>query len=159
VGKVKDEYNVRGCAAICRVVYKAANLLNEGGAYSAEWAAAAKPFGTVEDFAGRLSPVTALNGFVTSAFTDVRLVPLDAVGGRDLSTADYGWMMHLREHLPLYLNSGPSALPGCYYCAQLQAWERESLRAEARRWLKYNSGSCVRTVGGDSYSGGTPHGH
>lgn len=159
VGKVKDEYNVRGCAAICRVVYKAANMFGEGEAYSAEWAAAAKPFGTVEDFAGRLSPVTALNGFVTSAFTDVRLVPLDAVGGRDLSTADYGWMMHLREHLPLYLNSGPSAMPGCYYCAQLQAWERESLRAEARRWLKYNSGSCVRTVGGDSYSGGTPHGH
>ena len=159
VGKVKDEYNVRGCAAVCRVVYKAANLLDEGGAYSAEWAAAAKPFGSVEGPDGALAPVTAYNRFVTGAFTDVRLVPLDTVGGRDLSTSDHGWMTHLREHLPLYLNSGPAGLPGCYYCDQLKAWERESLRAEARRWLKYNSGSCVRSTGGGSYIGGTPHGH
>jgi hypothetical protein len=68
-------------------------------------------------------------------------------------------MTHLREHLPLYLNSGPAGLPGCYYCAQLQAWERETLRSEAQRWLKYNSGSCVRSTGGGSYTGGTPHGH
>ncbi len=160
VGKVKDEYNVRGCAAICRVVHKAANLLNEGGAYAAQWAAAAKPFGSVEGPDGALAPVTAYNRFVTGAFSDVRLVPLDSVGGRDLSTSDYGWMMHLREHLPLYLNSGPPGLPGgCYYCEQLKSWERESLRSEARRWLKLNSGSCIRTDGNGSDRGGTPHGH
>jgi hypothetical protein len=159
VGKVKDEYNVRGCAAVCRVRCTARNLLEDDGTYSTGWAAAAKPFGTVEDDTGALAPVTELNGFVTSSFTDVRLVPLDTVGGRDLSTSDYGWMMHLREHLPAYLNSGPSASSGCYYCSQLAAWERETLRSEARRWLKSNSGSCIRSTGGDSYSGGTPHGH
>lgn len=157
VGKVKDEYDVRGCAAVCRVVRSAADLLG-GGEYSAQWTAAAKPFGTVTDGNGELSPVTGLKNFVIPAFTDVRLVPIDSVGGRDVSTADYGWMTHLREHLPRYLDSGPSALGSCYYCGQLRAWESESLRSEARRWLKLNSGSCVRP-GPGSGQGGTPHGH
>ena len=159
VGKVKDEFNVRGCAAVCRVSRRARNLL-DGDDYSAEWSAAAKPFGTVEDEHGEIAVVTSLRNFVVSSFTDVRLVPIDSVGGKDHSTADYDWMTHLREHLPLYLNSGPSGiLGGCYYCEQLRDWERESLRSDARRWLKFNSNSCIRSTGGGSEHGGTPHGH
>ena len=159
VGKVKPEYDVRGCAAVCRVSRLARNLLDSDD-YSAEWSAAAKPFGTVEDERGESAVVTSLRNFVVSSFTDVRLVPIDSVGGKDHSTADYDWMTHLREHLPLYLNSGPSGiLGGCYYCEQLRDWERESLRSDARRWLKLNSGSCIRSTGGGSEHGGTPHGH
>jgi hypothetical protein len=158
VGKVKEEYDVRGCAAVCRVVRRAKNLLGEVE-YPVEWAAAAKPFGTITDEDGKLSPVTDLKGFVIPAFTDVRLVPIDSVGGRDFSTADFDWMIHLREHLPIYLASGPSALSSCFFCAQLKAWERETLRSEAREWLKLNSGSCIRSTGGYSSNGGTPHGH
>ena len=159
VGKVKEEYDVRGCAAVCRIVRSTQSLLYGGDRYDARWAAAAKPFGTVEGMDGKLSAVTELKGFVVPAFSDAMLVPLDSVGGRDYSTADIDWMLHLREHLPLYLDCGPSALPGCYYCSQLKSWELESLRSEAQRWLKLNSGSCIRSTGGVSGQGGTPHGH
>jgi hypothetical protein len=158
VGKVKPEYDVRGCAAVCRVSRNVRNLL-DGADRSAGWAAAAKPFGTVEDERGESAVVTSLRNFVVPAFTDVRLVPIDAVGGKDLSTADSDWMWHLREHLPRYLGSGTSGLAACGYCEQLRAWERESLRSEARRWLKFNSGSCIRSSGGGPERGGTPHGH
>ena len=159
VGPVKGEYDVRGAAAVCRVTREVPNVLGSGEDRVVRWSAAAKPFGTVENEDGATDVVTANKGFVTPAFDAVRLVPIDAVGGRDLATADVEWMRHVRNDLPTYLENGPNALSCCYYCRQLVAWERPSLREQGSRWLKYNSKSCVRPTGGGSGHGGTPHGH
>ena len=159
VGPVKPEYDVRGAAAICRVLGDIPNLLESGEGRTAKWAAAAKPFGTVEGADGGVGVVTALKGFVTSAFDAVRLVPIDAVGGRYLSTADPEWMRHLREDLPAYFRNGPDALKGCFYCRQLVDWEKPGVREQGRNWLMYNASSCLRPTGGGNGRGGTPHGH
>ena len=159
IGPVKEEYDVRGAAAVCRVAFDAPTLLTEE-TRTVAWAAAAKPFGTVEDERGAPAVATAQKALVLPAtFRDVRLVPLDAVGGRDLATADAEWMRHVREDLPLYLLNGPTASQGCYYCAQLVDWERASLRRQGREWLRLNSSSCSRPSGGTYGRGGTPHGH
>jgi hypothetical protein len=155
---VKPEYNVRGCAALCRVANPFDDFANDRAEETVRWVAAAKPFGMVEDLEGERAPVTALNRLVTPAFTDVRLVPIDAVGGTDLSTADGAWMDHVRRHLPQYFESGPRA-NGCYYCRQLVLWERMDFRSSGKNWLNLNSGTCVRPAGGGDHHGGTPHGH
>lgn len=149
MGAVRSEYDVRGAAAICRVTHKCA-----------VWSAAAKPFGTVASKEGGLQVVTKKNGFVTSAFTDIRLVPLDSVGGQDLSTADPAWMEHVREHLNRYLENGPQSGFSCWYCQQLVKWESATFRQRGVRWLKYHANDCTR--GGDSGvggRGGSAHGH
>ena len=158
-GKVKPEYDVRGCAAICRVENGFEDLVDNRSEV-ASWTAAAKPFGTVEDLAGETAVVTALARLVTPAFTATRLVPIDSVGGSSLSTADYEWITHVREHLPKYLATGPFLVgAGCFYCEQLRRWESASFRAQGRRWLKLNSGMCMRPGGGPGGVGGAQHGH
>lgn len=158
VGEIKPEYNVRGCAAICRCVSSidaiAVNLESDH-----TWSAAAKPFGTLESLEGEMGPVTLLKNFVVPCLTDVRLVPMDAVGGENLATADYGWVTHIREHLAPYLAHGPRDAQGCFYCLQLQTWEHDTFRKNGVRWLKYNSGNCIRPTGGPGGHGGTSHGH
>ena len=158
VGRVRPEYDVRGCAAICRVSLGFANVVQDDER-EAVWSGAAKPFGTIENEEGERDVVTALKGFVTDAFTDVRLVPLDSVGGRDLSTADPGWMNHIRNHLDDYLKNGPNKLHSCFYCQQLVAWERATLRSQGQRWLKLHSRECIRPTGGGGGHGGSAHGH
>jgi hypothetical protein len=167
-GKVRAQYDVRGAAALCRVVKSFPRLMAESGGGLALWSAAAKPFGTVVDENGEVAAVTALGGLVASTADGedvfppehVRLVPLDSVGGRDQDRPDLGMVEHVRRHLPEYLASGPSATPlDCFFCLQLREWERESLRSEAQRYLKFNSGSCIRPAGGGVEAGGTPHGH
>ena len=160
VGTVKSEYDVRGCAAVCRVLAEFDDLVSDAGR-TTSWTAAAKPFGTVDGLDGAVAPVTALKGLVTPAFTDARLVPVDSVGGMDLSTADVAWSDHVRKHLPIYYERGPYAAPSdCWWCDQLRSWENPAFRASGKTWLKYNSKSCVRpTCGGTSGTGGTPHGH
>ena len=159
VGRVKEEYDVRGCAAVCRVAEGFDDLVDGSEGLAAGWAAAAKPFGTVEGLGGGVEKVTALNGFVTPAFTDARLVPLDAVGGADLATADAAWMDHVRRHLPDYFTFGPVSNGGCWYCARLVEWENPVLRAEGRRWLSLYGETCTRPAGGGYAYGGTQHGH
>jgi len=159
VGEVKPEYNVKGCAAVCRCVQDVESMAVETTS-SHTWSAAAKPFGTVDDIEGELGDVTALNRFVVPCMTDVRLVSVDSVGGQNLGTADFGWVHHIRHHLPSYLARGPVNAQGCYYCLQLQTWEREYFRQEGVRWLKDYGGTCVRpTGGGGTGHGGTSHGH
>ena len=159
VGDIKPEYNVRGCAAIARCIKEVESVALESTSDVA-WAAGAKPFGTVENFEGETDVVTALNSFVVPCFTNVRLVPLDSVGGEDLSTADYGWVTHVRKHLPHYLKHGPMSAQGCFYCLQLQKWERKLFRIGGIRWLKNYAGTCIRpTGGGGGGHGGTSHGH
>lgn len=140
VGNVKEEFDYRGAAAICRVS-DSANV----------WSAAAKPLGAIS----RDKPL-----FVLPVFDAVRLVPLDAVGGNDLATADIEWIRHVREHLDYYLEHGPAHFTDCGYCNILKHWEKRSFRQEGMTWLKFNSGSCYRPTGGSySGSGGTAHGH
>ena len=91
VGEIKPEYNVRGCAAITRCIKEVESVALESTS-DVVWAAGAKPFGTVENFEGETDVVTVLKSFVVPCFTNVRLVPLDSVGGEDLATADYGWV-------------------------------------------------------------------
>lgn len=159
VGEIKDEYNVRGCAAVCRCVGENQTVAVESTS-KFHWSAAAKPFGCVEDFEGRMSVVTALNSLVIPAFTDTRLVALDAVGGANLATADYDWVTHIRDHLGAYMENGPRYGSSCYYCAQLVTWERASFRREGSTWLKFNSHTCHRPIGGGPGGhGGTSHGH
>lgn len=140
VGRVKPEYDVRGCAALCRVKVK-----------DTAWTAGAKPFGIVDKE----------TLFVTPVFTEARLVPIDAVGGADLATADPDWMEFVRVWLPKYMLHGPKAFAfgGGWYGAQLVQWEHRSVRREGLNWLKYHGDECARGSGGPGSTGGTPHGH
>ena len=159
VGEIRPEYNVRGCAAVCRCVNEVESVATETFS-DHTWAAAAKPFGTLEDLDGQTGPVTGLRRFVAPSFSDVRLVALDSVGGEDLATADYGWVNHIRHHLGPYLQRGPLNAQGCFYCLQLQTWEHPSFRNAGARWLKFYGEGCTRPVGGPGGGhGGTSHGH
>lgn len=159
VGKVKGEYDVRGCAACCRVQMPIPDL-DDDGSRKSSWTAAAKPFGTVVTKEDGLTVVTALAGLVTPAFADVRLVPWDSVGGRDTGRPCLDMLTHVQKHLPAYLEGGVPALrPNCFYCDQLRVWEREEIRRQGREWLKYNSRSCVRSTGPGPGHGGTAHAH
>ena len=159
VGRVKPQYDVRGCAAVCRVLNSFENIV-AGGEGEVSWTAAAKPFGTVENLDGDEEVVTSLRGLIVPAFTDVKLVPVDSVGGMDLATADYEWMTHVREHLPVYLSKGPYATGiDCFYCSQLRKWENPMFRATGKSWLKYNAGSCSRPSGPGNAVGGANHAH
>ena len=158
-GTIKDEYNVRGCAAACRTCDTvSATAVDMTSRFT--WSAAAKPFGAVENFEEATGVVTGLGDFVVpGAMSAVRLVPLDSIGGENLATADYDWVTHLRHHLEKYLLRGPMATSGCWYCDQLQTWERKTFRHEGIVWLKLYSGTCVRGTGGGGSGGGTSHGH
>ena len=157
IGEVKDEYNVFGAGAVCRSVYPSDSLANNTTSDHI-WCAAAKPFGAARDAFGAATPVTASSFFVIPAFTDARLIPVDAAPGACLATADFEWVNHVRNHIAKYLEKGPRA-NSCYYCEQLRAWERPSFHHEGVIWLKYNSGTCVRSTGGTGSSGGTSRGH
>lgn len=160
VGEVKREYDVLGCAAICRVATVTDSLVfGDGGERVIEWTAGAKPFGSVENLDGETDVVTAFRRFVVPAFETMRLVPIDSVGGRDLHTADADWLDHVRCHLASSPHYNPAAGAGCWFCAQLTLWSQESFRRQGSEWLRYNSSGCVRPTGGGSYRGGTTHGH
>ncbi len=161
IGPVRDEYDVLGCAAVCRVTRAFPRLVHADDSHEAVWTAAAKCFGTVVDEKGDLAPVTALRGFVVGGFTASRLIPIDAALGGNRFTADADWMTHVRKHLPIYLVSGPTLFPACWYCRQLVVWENESVREQGRYFLKFNSSTCVRPTGGHGVSGrgGSAHGH
>lgn len=159
MGLVRPEYDVKGCAAVCRVMKNFSALINETDRKSV-WSAAAKPFGTISDPKNNeQGVVTGHASLVTDAFTNVRLVPIDSVGGGNLSTANPDWMRHIREHLPKYVKQGPDKLNQCWYCDQLVKWERTSFRLEGSRWLKFHGNECVRPTGGHGGHGGSAHGH
>jgi len=160
VGEVKREYDVLGCAAICRVMSGAPDLLaDDERGIGIDWTAAAKPFGTIDDLRDDADVVTTLRRLVVPSFTDTRLVPIDAVGGRTLHTADAEWLRHVKSHLPSsphYVSPDPAR---CWYCRQLKLWNQASFRQQGTDWLRRHSGECVRPVPGSGYGGGTAHGH
>lgn len=143
-GSIKPEFSYHGAAAICRV-FRKGNV----------WSGAAKPMMELD--------LNRPAQMVLPGFSDVRLVPLDTVGGSDLSTADIAWIRHVREHLATYLEHGPSSSQtACPYCRDLRQWERSSFRHSGVIWLKFNSHECNRP---SSYgfehqgNGGASHGH
>ena len=159
VGGIKQIYNVRGCAAVCRTGQTVETFATDS-AHDFSWCAAAKPFGTVDDFEGRPAQVTALRGFVAPCMEDVRLIPIDAAGAANLATADFAWVVHVRDHLQKYLARGPDRDSLCWYCMQLEAWENPVFRSKGRNWLRFHSGECIRPLpGGPWAQGGTSHGH
>lgn len=161
VGAVRREYDVLGCAALCRVMDGYPDLFAEDdGTVHVDWTAGAKPFGTTESLDGEdVDVVTTLRRFVVPSFERTALVPIDSVGGRDLHTADGEWMIHLSHHLPSSPHYDAQGRAGCWYCAQLKLWDQPSFRRQGQMWLRYNSSSCVRPTGSGSYRGGTAHGH
>jgi len=160
VGPVKQEYNVRGCAAVCRAVVQAPNLFGSDDEKGFSWPAAAKPFGTVVNEDGELSDVTALNGFVVPAFDAVHLVPVDSIAGgcgEMVDGASPKWMDHVRKHLPKYVQTGDLSAAwahGCWYCQQLVQWEKKSFRKILSIRIKIHGKECERPLPGSGGSNG-----
>lgn len=121
------------------------------------WTAGAKPFGSLD---ARLRPNAF--GLVLPAFTDIRLIPVDATLSAGGGMLRPGWLEFIMVYLPEYMAQGPSALPpGNWFAEQLLTWEQAQFRERGIQWLLANSASCFRpTPGpGSSGSGGTAHGH
>ena len=157
--EVRPEYNVMGCAAVCRCITTSSPVAVSGST-ELSWSAAAKPFGFLQGEDGTPAPANSQAGFVLPCFTDARLVPVDSVDGADLTTADAAWTEHVRRHVPRYLEYGPISAQGCQYCMRLQDWELASFRFTGAVWLKMYSGTCRRgSGGGGSGHGGTARGH
>lgn len=167
-GPVRTEYDVRGIGASCGVLAQTVDVFGDFDSMTLQGPSAeAKPFGTI-DVAGNLRPVTALNGFVIDAFTDVRLVPRGSLRLRfdmTIDSADEAWMGHIRRrgvsrvsHIESYLKNGPNHLSDCWYCRQLVEWERHSFRNNGRNWLRLHGEEC-EIPGSGPYigSGGTPY--
>ena len=159
-GELRPEYDYAGADAALRVENPIRRLTApEAEPGALVWTGAAKPFGKLETEDGAAEPPTAVP-LVLPVFTQVRLVPLDAVSMPSGGAFDLGWRRHCREHLPPYLERGPSALvPGCRYCEALDRWEEPDLRRAASRWLSTNSWKCTVSPPGGGPGGGTRHAH
>ncbi len=160
-GPVRPAYDYAGADASVRVEATAGRLTPGSGGASISntltWTAAAKPFGTLEG-----DQVPTAFSLVLPAYRDVRLIPVDASSGSGGGGFNLAWRDHIEKHLDDYMAGGPSATPSsCWYCRQLRAWERESLRQSGVRWLEQHSESCrpAGGGGGDSGSGGSRRGH
>jgi hypothetical protein len=162
-GDLKPRYDYIGADAVVRVETRAHRLMpGRQGAASTNtllWTAAAKPFGALERDGGPIPPNTY--GLVLPAFTDVRLIPLDASTAPSGGAFNYNWQLHIREHLPLYMESGLAGIDdSCRYCEQLFTWEAPLFRNDGVVWLDEYSWRCTISTGGDGGSGGgTHHGH
>ena len=173
LGRVKPEFDVRGCCSVFRVFEIVPQFLSETKRIGT-WNAAAKPFGTIVTTSGRSSVVHEEAKFsglssqsdgelpvVLPAFEAVRLVPIAlADGGNDLSTADEQWLDHVREHVPLVFEGGADALSSsCRYCMSLKKWDDPGFRSRVAAWVERNSETCRRSHGGHSPPGGTSYAH
>ncbi len=155
VGPVRPEYDLTGADAAVRIEAEADRLTPGGGTDRITWTAAAKPFGTLDgERADRY-------GLVLPAFDDVRLIPVDASSAPAGGSFNLDWRFHIENHLPLYLESGPSALDtACRYCRTLVTWEDPAFRQSGIAWLTENSDQCYSLGGpGGSPGGGTRRAH
>ncbi len=155
-GSVRPQFNYAGADTVVRV--ETAPDLATPGTEIGEitWTAAAKPLGYL---AGEIKP----NAYdiVLPAFHDVRLIPINASSAGSSGSFDLSFRKHCEQHLPDYLDAGPSALvQSCWYCKQLKTWELASFRAKGKSWLAANSSQCNVTGGpGGGPGGGTSIGH
>jgi len=163
-GPVKSQYNYAGADSSFSVYATATRLtpgLTSGSQTNAILATSAgKAFGCVGPDGSQVVPTTF--GLVMPAFTDTRLIPVDASNSGANDSFDLMWIEHITLHLPIYMAQGPSALPsGCWYCQQLITWENSAFRQAGIAWLAANSNQCIVHVsgGGGGGGGGTSHGH
>lgn len=164
-GNLKPEYDYWGADAAIRVENSVDRLTDRADGSAADedimvWTAAAKPFGYIQTEEGRRVPPTFLP-IVLPVFTDVRLIPYDACSTRGDGSFNLKWIKHCREHLPLYMDRGPSACAaGCRYCNALRRWEPQDFRENGIRWLVKNNWKCTILPGpGPGSSGGSRHAH
>jgi hypothetical protein len=183
-GPVREEYNVAGADVILRVGATVDRMTPDiGGGNrtdSVAWSGAAKPFGYLDGENGR-EIATAASSFVLPAFRAVRLIPVDAASGSELSSADADWVRHIRGHLKTYLETGQLQSGTCSYCKTLEFWDRNPVQSVAETvtengrvvrksvskpfrqigidWLAENHGLCRQNTGGGGRGGGTRRGH
>jgi hypothetical protein len=152
-GPLRPGFDYAGADAAVRVLAEVDLFMPRGDdAESREtvvWTAAAKPFGWLDED----TPPNALD-LVLPVFENVRLIPMDASSAPEAGAFDLEWRRHTDEHLPRYMQFGPSA-GECWYCEQLALWETRSFRQQGSRWLARYSDRCTRPSGGD---GGTRRG-
>lgn len=155
VGPVKPEYNVTGADAAIRIETETTRLTPGSGADTITWTAAAKPFGTLND------GLVNRYGIVLPAFSDVRLIAVDASSAPSGGSFNLEWRNHIENHLPPYMVSGPDVISSsCLFCQALITWEDPSFREEGCLWLEDNSHLCYTTGGsGSPSSGGTRRAH
>lgn len=158
-GTVRPEYDYLGADAVSRVQASIDRMTPGAGGDGAKrdsvtWTAAAKPFGYL-DLEGRTELPTRY-GLVLPAFREVRLFPVDAASLPGGGSFDLEWRRHVVEHLPVYMERGPSALDSsCWYCSQLVTWEDAAFRRSGVDWLRLHSDQCtVSPPGGGGGNGG-----
>jgi hypothetical protein len=122
--------------------------------------AAAKPFGQLS---GVSEPPYTFR-MVLPVYDKVRLIPIALASS--FGNSDPTWLEHKIDHLALYSQSGPSALPDdCFYCQMLKTWEDASFRQEGIEWLNAldDKGKklheCLESGGGGGGRGGVPYAH
>jgi hypothetical protein len=156
-GEVKREYDYAGADSVTRVEAEISRFMSDGGGTDAGdiivWTGAAKPFGYLDSDGGGAENPTRSH-LVLPAFREVRLIPIDASSASSAGSFNLRWRRHCIEHLPIYMNQGPGALPACRYCRQLLTWERPEFRASGAGWLSTNSWQCTITPSGGGGSGG-----
>jgi len=157
-GEIRAEYDYGGADAAVQILAETQRHTGFRGGDQIQWTAGAKPFGTL---AGPDGPVPASRyGLILPAFTDVRLIPIDASLSAAGGALRPGWLEFILNHLPNYMNDGPSALPpGNWYANQLILWEQSAFRESGIGWLLYNHARCHQPGSGPGPSGGTSHGH
>ncbi len=159
-GSVKQIYNYSGADAAVRVEATTGRLTpGSGGATVSNtivWTSAAKPLGYLNETDRPMD-----FDLVLPAFHDVRLIPVDASSAPAAGGFNLDWRKHIEDHLPDYMNNGPSSLStACFYCRQLRTWESVAFRQSGVDWLTENSGQCTaRGGGGGGRGGGTRRGH
>jgi hypothetical protein len=158
-GTVKDQYNYSGADAAVRVEATTSRLTPGHSdttiSNTITWTSAAKPFGYLNETDRPID-----YSIVLPAFHDVRLIPVDASSAPSQGGFNLDWRKHIEEHLPVYMEFGPSHLSSsCYYCRQLKTWEIPSFRQSGVNWLDYNSNQCTISVSGGGRGGGTRRGH
>jgi len=151
---VRDEYNYAGADVAVRIETSSSRLTPGADTDVIVWSAAAKPFGTLEN---GVQPNRY--GLVLPAFTDVRLIPIDASSAPAPGSRP-GWATHVYEHLPEYEAFGPASLDSsCWYCRQLQTWEDLDFRRSGLNWLALNSDDCHSPGSGGGPGGGSRRPH
>ncbi len=151
---VKDKYFYSGADAAVRVEATTARY-TPGPAGSTvsntiTWSSAAKPFGYLND-----NDLPSEYDLVLPAYHDVRLIPIDTSSAPTAGGFNLDFRRHVDDHLPEYMQNGPSSLPtSCYYCRQLRTWENTAFRQSGVAWLTANSDRCAQNDGGGSDGGG-----
>lgn len=157
-GTVKPQYDYVGADVAIRIETPVVRVTpGPKGAEVSDhitWTAAAKPFGYLNE-ADRPNAF----GLVLPAFHEVALIPVDASSAPSGGGYNLPWRGHIEDHLPVYMENGPTE-SSCPYCQQLLTWENPEFRQGGVLWLSSNSYQCVADDGPGRYrGGGTSRGH